>query len=87
MKHIAYSPSNLKPNEVQVAPTQPPALCLKVEIVIIIASPSLRADPADLVTEEDNRGLDPQHTADRASKWGGLHGLCTPFPGRNWGGV
>lgn len=57
MKHTAYSPSDLKPNEHPDINYTVPTLCLKVEIVviIIIANLSLRIDQTNLVTDEDDR--------------------------------
>lgn len=56
MKHTAYFPSDLKPNEHPDINYTVPTLCLKVEIVIIItANLSLRIDQTNLVTEEDDR--------------------------------
>lgn len=66
-KDTLYSPSNTKPNKVQMVHTQTPALRLEVDIVIPTASRGLRADPADSVARRAAAGLGPQHTAERAS--------------------
>jgi hypothetical protein len=33
--HISDSPSNIKPNKIQLLGAKPPVLCLKVETVVI----------------------------------------------------
>lgn len=78
LKHTPGSPSNLQPNEVQLLLWQPAALCLRMETVIMAASVSLRADILT-VTEEDNRGLGPQHTGDHTSRGRGPSKPLYPF--------